>query len=106
MAPGDQPVQQLETLRVVALKQAVMQRNSNGVEPGPMQERDVLSRDVVFAVLLPKCGRPFRSKQLQHQSPNLPRTLRPAMEQPHLTLRHHPIPQILTTNKRRLATGI
>src|ERR1700720_3649103 len=38
-APDDQPIQQPETFRVVALEQAVMQRNSNGVEPSPMQER-------------------------------------------------------------------
>src|SRR5260370_1152342 len=56
-----------ETFRVVALEKAVMQRNSNGVEAGAMQECDVLARDVVVAVLLPECGRPFRSKQLQHQ---------------------------------------
>src|SRR2546429_1209723 len=72
-APDDQPVQQLETFRVVALKQAVMQRNSNGVEAGPMQERDVLTRDVVLAVLLPECGRPFRPQEFQHQRADLTR---------------------------------
>src|SRR5437763_15655796 len=74
-APDDQPVQQLETFRVVALKQAVMQRNSNGVEAGPMQERDVLTRDVVLAVLLPECGRPFRPQEFQHQRADLTRRL-------------------------------
>src|SRR5260370_3206201 len=105
-APDDQPVQQLETLRVVALKQAVMQRNSNGVEPRPVQQRDVLTRDVVLAVLLPECSRPFRSKELQHQRANLPRRLRPALEQPHVTLRHHPIAQICCANKERFTGGI
>src|SRR5437660_7523372 len=87
-APEDQPVQQLETFRLVALKKAVMQRDSNGVEPGPMQERDVLPRDVVLAVLLPECGRPFTSKQLQHQPADLSRRLRATLEQPHITLWH------------------
>ena len=63
-APDNQLVEQLETFRVVALKETVMQRNANGVESGPMQERDVFARDVVLAVLLPECGRPFRSEQL------------------------------------------
>src|ERR1700726_4805133 len=93
-APEDQPVQQLETFRVVALKKAVMQRNSNGVEAGPMQERDVLTRDVVLAVLLPECGRLFRSKQLQHQRANLTRRLRSTVEQPHVTFWHQPVTQI------------
>src|SRR5213596_1711469 len=87
-APDDEPVQQFETFRAVVLKQAVMQRNSNGVEPGPMQERDVFPRDVVLAVLLPECGRPFRSKQLQHQPADLARRLRATLEQPHITLWH------------------
>ncbi len=55
-APVDQPVQQLEAFSVVALKQVVMQRHANGVEAGPVQERDVLMRDVVLAILLPECG--------------------------------------------------
>src|ERR1700681_730481 len=87
-APEDQPVQQLETLRVVALEKAVMQRNSNGVEAGAMQECDVLARDIVVAVLLPECGRPFRSKQLQHQRADLTRRLRSTFEQPHVSLWH------------------
>src|SRR5216683_7778139 len=105
-APGDQPVQQLETFRVVALKQAVMQRNSNGVEPGPMQERDVLTRDVVLAVLLPECGQPFRSKQLQHQRADLTRRLRTTLEQPHVTLWHQPIAQIYCAKKERFTSAI
>ncbi|GAC1469261.1 MAG: hypothetical protein PVSMB2_37870 [Ktedonobacteraceae bacterium] len=36
----------------------------NGIQD--VQERDVLTRDVVVAVLLPECGRGFRSEQLQH----------------------------------------
>src|SRR5580765_8230482 len=55
-APVDQTVQQLETFRFVALKKAVMQRNSNGVEPDSMQERNVVMRNVVLAVLLPECS--------------------------------------------------
>src|SRR5229473_1830566 len=105
-APGDQPVQQLETFRVVALKKAVMQRNSNGVEAGPMQERDVIPRDVVLAVLLPECGRPFRSKQLQHQRADLTRRLRSTFEQPHVSLWHQPITQIGCAKKERFTSGI
>jgi len=56
--------------------------------------------------LLPKCRRPFRPKQLHHQRPNLPRRLRPALEQPHISLRHHPIPQIRRPHKQRLASAI
>src|SRR6202035_3879035 len=92
--------------RVVALKKAVMQRNSNGVEAGPMQERNVLPRDVVLAVLLPECGRPFRPKQLQHQRADLTRRLRAALEQPHVTLWHQPIPQICCAKKERFTRGI
>src|ERR1700730_15184748 len=105
-APGDHPLKELETFRVIAIKQAVMQRNSNGVEPGPMQERDVLMRDVVLAVLLPECGRTIRSKQLQHQRANLTRRLRPALKQPHVTFRHQPIAQICCAKKERFAGGI
>src|ERR1700681_3017725 len=87
-APEDQPVQQLETFRVVALEEAVMQRNSNGVETGAMQECDVLARDIVVTVLLPECVRPFRPKQLQHQRADLTRRLRSTFEQPHVSLWH------------------
>src|ERR1700675_715228 len=105
-APEDQPVQQHEALRVVALKQAVMQRNSNGVEAGPMQERDVLPRDVVLVVLLPECVRPFRPKQLQHQRADLTRRLRATFEQPHVTFWHQPVTQICCAKKKRFTRGI
>src|SRR5258708_27436463 len=105
-APQDQPVQQLETFRVVALKKAVMQRNSNGVEASPMQERDVLPRDVVLAVLLPECVRPFRSKQLQHQRTDLTRRLRATFEQPHVSFWYQPITQICCAKKERFTSGI
>src|SRR5467141_3725559 len=83
-----------------------MQRNSNRVEPGPMQERDVLTRDVVLAVLLPECGRPFGSKQLQHQRADLTRRLRATLEQPHVTFWHQPIAQICCAKKERFTSGI
>src|SRR5260370_2908087 len=83
-----------------------MQRNSNGVEPGPMQERDVLTGDVVLAVLLPECGRPFRSEELQHQRVDLTRRLRTALEQPHATLWHHPVAQIYCAKKQRFTRRI
>src|ERR1700676_1577721 len=83
-----------------------MQRNSNGVEPGPMQERDVLTRDVVLAVFLPERGRPFRSKELQHQRADLTRRLRTTLEQPHVTLWHQPIAQICCAKKDRFTSGI
>src|ERR1700676_968540 len=96
--PEDQPVQQLEALRVVALKKAVMQRNSNAIEAGAMQERDVLPRDVVLAVLLPECGRPLRSEQFQHQRADLTRRLRAPFESPHVTFWHQPVTQIRCAN--------
>src|ERR1700732_2196516 len=99
-------VQQLETFRVVALKQAVMQRNSNGVEPGPMQKRDVLARDVVLAVLLPECGRPFGPEEFKYQRANLTRRLRTTLEQPHVTFWHQPIAQIHCAKKKRFTRGI
>src|SRR5260370_680782 len=83
-----------------------MQRDSNGVEPGAMQKRDIFQRDVVIAVLLPECRRPFRSKQLQHQSADLARRLRAVLEQPHITLWHHPIAQICRANEERFASRI
>src|SRR5882762_6161468 len=83
-----------------------MQRNSNGVEPGPMQERDILTRDVVLAILLPECGRPFRSKELQQQRANLTRSLRATLEKPHVTLWHQPIAQICCAKKERFTGGI
>ena len=79
-APEDQLVQQFEAVRVVALKQAVMKRDSNGVEAGAVQERDVITRDVALTVFLPECGRPFRSKQLQHQRADLTGRLRATVE--------------------------
>src|SRR6267154_5322445 len=82
-----------------------MQRNSNGVEPGPMQQRDVLPRDVVLAVLLPKCCRPFRPKQLQHQRADLTGGLRSPLEQPHVTFGHQPIAQICCADKKRLTAA-
>src|SRR5580700_1522108 len=105
-APNDQPIQQLETFRVVALKQTVMQRNSNGIERGPMQEREVLTRDVVLAILLPECGRPFRPKELRHQRADLSGRLRTILEQPHVTLWHQPISQICCAKKERFTSGI
>src|SRR5260370_18971161 len=83
-----------------------MQRDSNGVEPGAMQKRDILPRDVVIAVLLPECRRPFRSKQLQHQRADLTRRLKAVLEQPHITLWHHPIAQVCSAKKERFAGGI
>src|SRR5882724_1390046 len=83
-----------------------MQGNSNGVEPGAMQERDILARDVVFAVLLPECGRPFRSKELQHQRADLTGRLRTTLEKPHVTLWHQPIAQICRTDKERSTSSI
>src|ERR1700675_1363992 len=82
-APDDQLIQQLEAFRVVALKQAVMQRDSNGVETGAMQERDVVTRYVVLVVLLPKSGRPLRSEELQHQRADFTGRLRTTFEKPH-----------------------
>src|SRR6266478_3420817 len=65
-APGDQAIQQLKTFGVIGLEEVVMQRNANGIKSCAMQERDVLMRDVVVAVLLPECGGGFRPKKLQH----------------------------------------
>src|SRR5262249_6864992 len=106
MAPNDQPVQQLETFGVIALKQAVMQRNSNGVEAGPVQERNVVTRNIVLAVLPPECGRSFRPKEFQHQGADLTRRLRTILEQPHVTLWHKPISQIGCPNKKRFTGGV
>src|SRR5215471_6622193 len=106
MAPSDQPVQQLETFRVIALEQAVMQRNSNGVEAGPVQECNVLTRNVVLAVLLPECGRAFRSQEFQHQGADLTRRLRTTLEQPHVTLWHQPISQIGCPEKKWFIGGV
>src|SRR5579864_8359972 len=86
-APADQPVQQLETIGIVAFKKTVVHRNPNGIEPGPMQKRDVLMRNVVLAVLLPECSRPFRSKQLQHQRVDFTGRLWTTFEQPHVAFR-------------------
>src|SRR5258708_11041712 len=83
-----------------------MQRNSNGVEPGPMQERDVLARDVVLAVLLPECGRPFGSEEFKYQRADLTRRLRTTFKQPHVTLWHQPIAEICCANKERFPRGI
>src|ERR1700682_3409846 len=83
-----------------------MQRNSNGVEPGPMQERDVLPRNVVLAVLLPECLRPFRPQQLQQQGADLPRRLWAALGQPDGTLWPQPIAQICCAKKERFTGGI
>ena len=83
-----------------------MQRNSNGVEPGPTEERDVLTRYVVLAVLLPEHGRPLRSKELQHQRADFARRLRTTLEQPHVTLWHQPIAQTCCAKKERFASGI
>src|SRR5262249_60886532 len=105
-APGDHLVQQLESFRVVTLKQTVMQWNANSVEPGPMQEGNVLARDVVLAILLPECGRGFRSKEFQHQRADFARRLRAALEQPHVTFRHQPIPQIGGSHEERFTAGI
>src|SRR5258706_14399704 len=100
-APGDQPVQQLETFRVVALKEAVMQRNSNGVEPGPRQERGVLARDVGLTVLLPECGRPCGSEEVKYQRADLTRGLRITFEHPYVGLGYQPISQICCANDER-----
>src|SRR5260370_41470075 len=83
-----------------------MQRNSNGVEPGAMQEREIFPRDVAIAILLPECRRPFRSKQLQNQSADLARRLRAGLEQPHITFWHHPIDQVCSAKKERFAGRI
>src|SRR6202795_206655 len=83
-----------------------MQRNSNGVERGPMQEGDVLTRNIVLAILLPECGRPFRPKELRHQRVDLTRRLRAILEQPHVTLWHKPISQICGAKKERFTSGI
>src|SRR5262249_24434497 len=106
MAPNDQPVQQLETFRVIAIEQAVMQRNSNGVEAGPVQKRNVVTRDVVLAVLPPECSRSFRPKEFQHQGANLTRRLRTILEQPHVTLWHKPVAQICCPEKKRFIGGV
>src|SRR5260221_12709703 len=83
-----------------------MQRNSNGVDAGAMQERDVVPRYIVVAVLLPECGGRFRSKEFQHQGANLTGRLRSTFEQPHVTFRHEPVTQIRGANKERLASGV
>src|SRR5947199_174684 len=83
-----------------------MQRNSNRVEARAMQQRDVLLRDIVLAVFLPECRRPFWSKQLHHQPADLAKGLRAALEQPHVTLGHHPIAQIGGAKKEWFAGGI
>src|ERR1051326_1415540 len=83
-----------------------MHGNSNGVEPGPMQKCDVLLRNVILAVLLPECSRPFGSKQLQHQRIDLTRRLWTAFEQPHVAFRHHPIAQIGCAKKEWPTLGI
>src|SRR5215469_745555 len=54
-APGHQSVEQLETLRVIALKQAVMQRNPNRIESSSMQQSNILMRNIVLSVLSPEC---------------------------------------------------
>src|SRR5215472_7112409 len=53
-APVDQLVQQLETIRVIALKQVVMQGHPNRIESGSMQQGDVLMRNVVPSVFPPE----------------------------------------------------
>src|SRR3982074_688646 len=83
-----------------------MPASANREEPGPIQEGEVFTRDVGRAVLLPACRRALRSKELQHQRANLTGRLRSALEQPHVTLRHHPIAQICCPNKERLTGGI
>src|SRR3982074_3986774 len=83
-----------------------MQRNSNRVEPRPMQERDVLTCDIVLAVLLPECCRALGPKELEHQGLNLSRRLRPPFKQPHVAFRHQPISQIYCANKEWLASSI
>src|SRR5258708_9789847 len=105
-APEDQAVEKLEALRVVALKKAVMQRNSNGVEAGAMQERDVVPRYIVVAVLLPECSGRFRSKEFQHQGANLTGRLRATFEQPHVAFRHEPVTQIRGAKEERFTGGV
>src|SRR5258708_28985587 len=83
-----------------------MQRNANGVESGAMQEREVVARYVVLAILLPECGRPFRSEEFQHQRADFRGRLRTALEEPHVTLWHQPVAEICCANKEGFAGGI
>src|SRR5258708_13190048 len=71
-----------------------------------MQEREVVARYVVLAILLPECGRPFRSEEFQHQRADFRGRLRTALEEPHVTLWHHPVTEICCANKEGFSSGI
>src|SRR5258707_1560602 len=83
-----------------------MQGNANGVESGAMQEREVVARYVVLAILLPERGRPFRSEKFQHQRADFRGRLRAALEEPHVTLWRHPVTEICCPNQEGFSSGI
>src|ERR1700756_953544 len=83
-----------------------MQGNPNGIESGAIEEREVLARYVVLAILLPERGRPLRPEELQNQRPDFTRRLRTAFKQPHVTLWHQPVAEICCANQQGSAGGI
>src|SRR5260370_9747163 len=83
-----------------------MQRNENGVECGAMEEGEVVARYVVPAILLPERGRRFRSEKFQPQRADFRGRLRTALEEPHVTLWHHPVTEICCANKEGFSSSI
>src|SRR5258708_19221202 len=83
-----------------------MQRNANGVESGAMQERLVDARYVVRGMLRAEWGGPFRSEKFQHQRADFRGRLRTALEEPHVTLWHHPVTEICCANKEGFSSSI
>jgi len=109
-SPGDQLIKQLWKPSALSLSnRAVMQRNANGrLNPETMQlARGVVARYVVLSILLPERGRPFRSKEFQHQRADFRGRLRAAPRRAtYNPLAPSSLPRFVGANKEGFAGGI
>jgi hypothetical protein len=83
-----------------------VERNANGVEPGALDELDIVAGDVVAAVALPEAHGFFRAEQRLGKGFNLPWRLRAAVKLQHVTFGNEPVTEVGSTQQQRLASTI
>src|SRR5574341_1238763 len=108
LAPGDGAIKQGKTAlqpnfrMILGREQLIIERHANGVHSKLLDITNIVARDVVVVILLPKCQRCRWPDEFFNHLLNLPMRRR-HLQLEHVAFRQEPISKIDTTQLDRLA---